>query len=452
MTEQVSILLVDDHEENLLALEAILQPLGHGLVRAHSGTEALKAVLQQEFALILMDVAMPGLDGYETVELIRGRERSKHTPVIFLTANSKSESQVFRGYSVGAVDYLFKPFVPEVLLSKVAVFVELYNKREAIKQASEALKRAYDEMERRVEERTEELARTNESLKAEMGRRQVVEMERAHLLEREQRARLEAQAMNRMKDEFLATLSHELRTPLNAILGWAHILEVGPRDPKGIDRATRAIKNNAQAQAQLVADILDVSRIIGGNLALHLSVVGVGSVIEAALEAVQPAADAKGIEITTVIGDVPPMLVDRDRLQQVMWNLLSNAIKFTPRDGRVGIEVQAFPGDVIITVTDNGQGIEPEFLPHVFERFTQEDSSLGRQHGGLGLGMAIVRHLVELHGGSVSVSSPGKGLGAVFTISLPISARPPEGTDPHAERRAQSRDPRRTLVGDTQSA
>src|SRR5688572_19874526 len=170
----VRILIVDDHPENLLALEAILQPTGHTLVRANSGTEALKAVLRQEFALILMDVAMPDLDGYETVELIRSRERSKHTPVIFLTANVRSDSHVFKGYSVGAVDYLFKPFVPEVLLSKVAVFVELYNKRQAIKDAADALKRAYDELEQRVEERTEELGRAKAL---------------------EHRARLEAQAM-----------------------------------------------------------------------------------------------------------------------------------------------------------------------------------------------------------------------------------------------------------------
>src|SRR5688572_27239477 len=398
----VRILIVDDHPENLLALEAILQPTGHTLVRANSGTEALKAVLKEEFALILMDVAMPDLDGYQTVELIRGRERSKYTPVIYMTANFKSDTHVYRGYSVGAVDYLFKPFVPDVLLSKVAVFVELFTKRQAIKEASEALQRAYNEMERRVEERTEELAQANRSLQAEMEERKRIEVERLRLLESEQRARLEAQSMNRMKDEFLATLSHELRTPLNAILGWARILEVGPRDATRVERATRAITNNAMAQAQLVADILDVSRIIGGNLTLHLAPVSIPGVVEAALEAVQPAADAKAIKVVTGFDEMAPMIVDRDRLQQVMWNLLSNAIKFTPREGSVRVDVRAHPADVVITVADTGQGIDPAFLPHVFDRFTQEDSSLGRQHGGLGLGMAIVRHLVELHGGHVS--------------------------------------------------
>jgi len=435
----VSLLLVDDHPENLLALEAILKDTGHTLVRAGSGADALRAVLRQEFALILMDVAMPDLDGYETVELIRRRERSRHTPVIFLTANFKSDTHVFRGYSVGAVDYLFKPFVPEVLLSKVAVFVELYTKRHAIKDSADALKRAYDEMEQRVEARTSELAETNRSLKTEIAERQRVEMERAALLEREQHARLEAQAMNRMKDEFLATLSHELRTPLNAILGWTHILQVGTRDDAAVDRATRVIKSNAQAQAQLVADILDVSRIIGGKLNLHLGLVSIRAVIEAALESVQPAADAKGIVVDTAFGEVAPIIADRDRLQQVMWNLLSNAIKFTPKEGRVRIEVQAHARDIVVTVSDSGQGIDPEFLPHVFERFTQADSSFSRLHGGLGLGMAIVRHLVELHGGTVAAASDGKDRGATFTVSIPQGVRPSEGSLPELERRTEAR-------------
>jgi signal transduction histidine kinase len=435
----VRILLVDDRHENLLALEAILQETGHALVRAGSGAEALKAVLRDDFALILMDVAMPDLDGYATVELIRGRERSKHTPVIFLTANLKSDTHVFRGYSVGAVDYLFKPFVPEVLLSKVAVFVELFNKQQAIKEAADALKLAYAEMERRVEERTEELARANRSLREEVAERQRVEVERLRLLESEQSARLEAQRLNRMKDEFLATLSHELRTPLNAILGWSHFLEVGPKDSAHIERAMRAIKNSAQAQAQIVADILDVSRIIGGNLILHLGPVGINTVIEAALEAVQPAATAKAIQLTTTLAEMPPIVVDRDRIQQVMWNLLSNAIKFTPRGGHVRVETQAGADDIVVIVADSGQGIEPAFVPHVFERFTQEDASAARLHGGLGLGLAIVRHLVELHGGAVSVESLGKDRGATFTVSLPRAVETAAGTETRMERRATRR-------------
>ncbi len=420
----VGILLVDDHPENLLALEAILTDTGHTLVHARSGAEALKALLGQDFALILMDVAMPEMDGYEVAELIRRRDRSRNTPIIFLTANVKGDTHVVRGYAAGAVDYLFKPLAPEVLLSKVAVFVELYTQRQALKEAADALKGAYDDMEHRVEERTRELAATNRSLEAEMAGRQRVEVELAQLLEREQRARVEAQALNRLKDEFLATLSHELRTPLNAILGWTHILETGSRDNESIDRATRVIKRNAQAQAQLVDDILDVSRIIGGKLNLHLELVSLRTVIEAAIETVEPAADAKDIAVDRVFGDVAPIIADRDRLQQIMWNLLSNAIKFTPKDGRVRVELRAHAGDVVVTITDSGQGIEPAFLPHVFERFSQADGSFSRLHWGLGLGMAIVRHLVELHGGHVTAASEGKDQGATFTVTLPLGASP----------------------------
>ena len=420
----VGILLVDDHQENLLALEAILANTGHDLVHARSGAEALKAVLGQEFALILMDVAMPEMDGYETAELIRRRDRSRNTPIIFLTANVKSDTHVVRGYAAGAVDYLFKPLAPEVLLSKVAVFVELYTQREALKKAADALKGAYDEMEDRVEARTGELAATNRSLEAEMAERQRVEVELAQLLTREQGARVEAQAMNRLKDEFLATLSHELRTPLNAILGWAHILETGARDTATIDRATRVIKRNAQAQAHLVADMIDVSSIIGGRLALNLELVSLRTVIEAALEAVEPAVDAKCIIVVAEFGDVAPIIADRDRLQQIMWNILSNAIKFTPKDGRVRIEVQAQVRDIVVTITDSGQGIDPTFLPNIFDRFSQADGSFTRLHGGLGLGMAIVRHLVELHGGRVTAASEGKDQGATFTVTLPVGASP----------------------------
>jgi len=420
MTRPVDILLVDDHEENLLALEAILTEESYNLVRARSGRDALREVLSRDFAIILLDVAMPGLDGYETASIIRQRERSRDTPIIFLTANYRTDMHVFRGYSVGAVDYIFKPFTPEVLKSKVAVFVELYNKREALKRHSEALQRAHDELEDRVRARTREIATANEALRAEIAERERIEGERLELLERERFARAEAESVNRLKDEFLATLSHELRTPLNAILGWSHLLTSGKTNPATSQRALNVIRNNAMAQSQLIEDILDVSRIISGKLRLRVRAVDVAEVIGAALDSVSPAAEAKAILIERDLEPLEPIAGDPDRLQQVFWNLLSNAVKFTPRDGRVIIRLRRESGDAVVSVEDTGIGISADFLPYVFDRFRQADGTATRRHGGLGLGMAIVRYLVELHGGIVQVESEGENRGAKFTAALPI--------------------------------
>jgi signal transduction histidine kinase len=439
MSRPVDILLVDDHEENLLALEAILTEPSYRLVRARSGREALREVLARDFALILLDVAMPDLDGYETAALIRQRERSRDTPIIFLTANYRSDMHVFRGYSVGAVDYLFKPFTPEILQSKVSVFVELFTKREALKRETEALQNARDELEARVRARTSELAAANTALRAEITERVRIERERLLLFEREKTARAQAESVNRMKDEFLATLSHELRTPLNAILGWAHLLTSGKADEPTIQRALGVIRNNAMAQSQLIEDILDVSRIISGKLRLNLAPVSLRAVIEESLDSVAPAAEAKCIAITRHLDDVEPITADKDRLQQVFWNLLSNAVKFTPRDGRVTVRLERVDGDAVIAVEDTGIGISADFLPYVFDRFTQADGSATRRHGGLGLGMAIVRHLVELHGGVVRAHSDGTNRGTTVTAILPmrdiVAADPekPFPSTPHAE-------------------
>jgi signal transduction histidine kinase len=421
MTERVDILLVDDHEENLLALESILVDPSYNLVRAQSGRAALREVLRHDFALILLDVAMPDLDGYETARLIRARDRSRDTPIIFLTANYRSDDHVFQGYSAGAVDYLFKPFSPEILQSKVAVFVELFLKREALKRQRQALLHAHQELEDRVRARTRELAEANHLLREEVDERKRIEAERLVLLESEQRARADAEAVNRLKDEFLATLSHELRTPLNAILGWSFLLTSGKRDNAMMERAINVIRNNAMAQSQLIEDILDVSRIIGGKLRLKLGRVHMREVIEAALDSVSLAAQAKALTIDRQIGDIDPIVGDHDRLQQIVWNLLSNAVKFTPREGRVVVRLQRRGDEVLLAVEDTGIGIPKHFLPFVFDRFSQADAGATRRHGGLGLGMAIVRYLVELHGGTVKAESPGENLGTTFTIVLPVS-------------------------------
>ncbi len=418
--QPVQILIVDDHRDNLLALEAVLSPLGHRMLRAASGRAALKVLLQEEIALILLDVAMPDVDGYEVAELIRGRQANRDTPIIFITANPKSASAVFKGYSVGAVDYIFKPVSADVLISKVNVFVDLYRRSRALKRQAQDLRRAHDELDLRVRERTEELARTNQRLKAVIAQRRRAEGERAELLGREQEARREAERVNRTKDEFLATLSHELRTPLNAMLGWAHLLETGQLEPNSVQRAVKVIKSNALAQKQLIEDILDVSRIINGKMMLKMSSVDIRGIVDGALDTLRPAAEAKRITVTIDVPEVLETCGDRDRLQQVVWNLLSNAIKFTPRDGRVDVRVDNLGTDLRIVVSDNGHGIAPAFIPHIFDRFSQADSSATRAHGGLGLGMAIVRHLVELHGGTVQAESEGENRGATFTVTLPI--------------------------------
>jgi PAS domain S-box-containing protein len=252
----------------------------------------------------------------------------------------------------------------------------------------------------------------------DMTTKRIAEEGRAELL-REQAARQAAERSDRMKDEFLSTLSHELRTPLNAILGWTHMIRQSP-DPATVVKGIEVIARNAITQNQLIADILDVQRLASGKLRLNVAPVDVAKVIELALDTVRPAANAKSIRLTPILDTrVGPVSGDADRIQQMVWNLLSNAIKFTPRDGRVTIRLMLANSQVDITVEDSGPGIDPEFLPYVFDRFRQFDSSPSRRHGGLGLGLAIVRSLTELHGGTVTAGNGSRG-GAVFTLRLPV--------------------------------
>jgi signal transduction histidine kinase/CheY-like chemotaxis protein len=246
--------------------------------------------------------------------------------------------------------------------------------------------------------------------------------EREQLLAREQMARAEAETANRMKDEFLATVSHELRTPLNAIVGWAHMLRRGGLDEAAISRAVETIERNARSQAQLVEDILDVSRVITGKLRLNIGPVDMATVINAAIDSVQLAAESKSIRLEVTLDPLARHISgDASRLQQVIWNLLANAIKFTPTGGRVEVRLERAVANAQIQVSDTGEGINPEFLPFIFDRFRQADGTSTRRHGGLGLGLAIVRHLIELHGGTVHADSPGEGCGASFIIKLPLA-------------------------------
>jgi signal transduction histidine kinase/CheY-like chemotaxis protein len=267
--------------------------------------------------------------------------------------------------------------------------------------------RRYDEADRRVAE--------------ELARRAGLAVDNAALYQSAQHARAEAEAASRMKDQFLATLSHELRTPLSAIVGWSRLLRSGKLEAADVEQGLDAIDRNAKIQAQLIEDLLDLSRIISGTLRLDIQRVILPEVIDAALATIQPAAEGKGVRILKIFDSLAgPVAGDPARLQQVVWNLLSNAVKFTPRGGRIQVLLERVNSHVEITVTDTGVGIKPEFLPYVFDRFRQADVSTTRRHGGLGLGLSIVKQLVEMHGGGVRAKSPGEDQGSTFTVSLPL--------------------------------
>jgi signal transduction histidine kinase/ActR/RegA family two-component response regulator len=282
-----------------------------------------------------------------------------------------------------------------------------------------------------VEDVTERVAREAE-LQAQLE-------DRSRLLSNEKLARNEAERANRLKDEFLATISHELRNPLNAIMGWAHMMRLGKLTPANMERAVEIIYRNAKSQTQLVADLLDVSRIISGKLRLDVRSVDLLYIVNAAIDSIRPAADAKNIRVQTILEpSASPISGDADRLQQIVWNLLTNAVKFTPKGGRIQVKVHRVDSHVEIVVSDSGVGISQEFLPYVFDRFRQADASTTRVHGGLGLGLSIVHQLVDLHGGTVAVRSEGEGKGATFTISLPFAGATSDQTEIEPVQPAQS--------------
>lgn len=680
---RAKILIVDDREENLVALDAALGSGDYDIDRANSGQEALKRLLSSDYAVILLDVQMPELDGFETATIIKTRERSRDIPIIFVTAISRDEHFVDQGYESGAVDYILKPFDPKILRSKVQIFVELFRKNALLKAQSERLRQT-DRLERenalaRLElenmRRYRSLADsvphvvwkaqnphlidhfnmvwceyTGLSQEASNGRgwqaaiypadcesllkvwaaaeeyRESFDLEvrirrfdgvyRSHLLRavceaaggdswivtctdiddrkrveqaqqflaaasvilsssldadrmllqigdlalqgfadgcimrlisngeirtvsirhrhpgtekalqaleekadstsgrgfrgrvvlvsgeaewgesdrefwdqetpeiREMAARLEptsyltvpfraggkmqgslelltvrshfshddmaiatalaervslalenarlyreatvgrklAESSNRSKDEFLAMLSHELRTPMNAILGWVQLLRSGDVAAAESERGLEVIERNTKSQVRLIDDLLDVSRIVSGKLRIETKDTDPVPLVLAAVEAMRPLADKGGLSLRCAIRTSGLTVVaDAGKLQQIMTNLLSNAVKFTPPRGEIEVSVDRAEGQAVISVRDTGKGIDPDFLPHVFDRFRQADSSITRQHGGLGLGLAIVRHLIELHGGEVVAESEGVGHGTLFTVRLPLT-------------------------------
>jgi signal transduction histidine kinase len=514
-----TVLIVDDNADKLIALESILLTLDVDIVKAHSGREALRRLLEQDFAVVLLDVRMPGMDGFETAALIRDRQRSANTPIIFITAFTE-EMHVAKGYSLRAVDYIMAPVVPEVLRTKVSVLVELFRATAEVRRQAESLRYRTAQLHQLTiaslainsadsidsmavlatssaveildvafastvaeldERRTRhvvgpgkqngaaeapdspiapEVRRTNGVVRMEwrpaggeryhglgvplIGRtganigvlevaRRIdapfdqededllVQLAQMTSIAVENAVFSEAREANRLKDEFISAVSHELRTPLNALRSWAWVLRQQRLPAEKIGTVAEAIERSVAAQARIIDDLLDVSRIMTGKMSLRFEPLDLRPIVESAIAALASVAEAQDVRIVRAIDGTPmPVAGDGDRLQQVVANLLSNAIKFTPAGGRIDIGVSSADRSATLQVRDTGCGIAPSFLPHVFERFRQADGGVTRRAGGLGVGLTIVRQLVDMHGGNVTAHSDGEGRGATFTVVLPL--------------------------------
>jgi signal transduction histidine kinase len=394
---RASILLVDDQPARLLSYEAILLGLGVQCVRALSGKQALEKLLEQEFAAILLDVNMPEMDGFEVARLVRDHPRMERTPIIFVTAVNVSELDRLKGYELGAIDYIAVPVVPEILRSKVAVLIELHQRRGQLKALNDAL----------------HAARTK--LDAEYQK---------VLAERDAQLQATLKESDRRKDEFLAMLAHELRNPVAPIATAAELLSrLVPNENQ--QTLVGIIQRQAVHLGRLLDDLLDVARITQGRIELKREVVDVGACIQLAIETAEPLIRSKAHRLTvTQTLEALYVLVDKVRLGQCMANVLVNAAKYTPEGGEICIRSYVDGDHVVVEIQDNGIGIAPEFLPRIFDLFAQAERGLDRSQGGLGVGLTVCKQVVEMHGGTVTASSPGWDRGATFTIRLPLAERP----------------------------
>ncbi len=392
------ILVVDDNETNLIAIEAALGPLQRTLVLARSGHEALHHLLEQDFALIILDVAMPGMDGFETARLVRSRARNRGTPIIFVTGLAWQDEEVMRAYELGAVDFLIKPIRAEVLRAKAGVFIQLQDRTRELHEKGEELRKA------QVRAHERELAMQRERFESEVREHQLKQLADT----------------DKRKDEFLAILAHELRNPLQPLLTAVELLAVDENKPVP-PRVRAIIERQVQCIGRLVDDLLDVARFQTGRLELRRQSIDLGRLVEDAVGESRPAASARSHDLT-VVGRGPSPRINGDpvRLVQVMSNLLSNAVKYTEPGGRIAVEWGVQSGQAFIRVTDSGRGIAAALLPKIFDMFVQERVQ-GSGAGGLGLGLGLAKRLVELHGGRMLATSPGVNKGATFEVQLPMT-------------------------------
>ena len=405
-SDKPKILVVNDDPASLLALTSLLDGRAdegnYSVLSARSGQEALRQVLLHDFAVILLDVNMPGMDGFETAEAIHQRPRSADIPIIFVTAFLADEIDRLKAYQRGAADFLFTPVIPQILHAKVSVFVTLAMKNEELKRQAEKLS-----------QHASELTATN--------RRLVREMEERRAAERKSHA----------KDEFLAMLGHELRNPLSAITSASSLIGLPGAAPDTVVRARSIIQRQSQHLSRIVDDLLDLSRAMSGKILLARQATDLSTLVASCLETFRATGRTAGYRIAV---DLAPGWVDGDptRLEQIVSNLLDNALKYTPSGGAIDIALARAGDEVVLSVRDSGVGISPELLPQVFDVFVQGAISIDRSQGGLGIGLSLVRRLVELHGGSVAADSPGAGLGSSFTIRLPYAsqAEPAERSAP----------------------
>ena len=390
------ILIVNDDPASLFALVSSLSDwadqAGCELLEARSGPEALRQVLQNDFAVILLDVNMPGMDGYETAEAIHNRTLSAAIPIIFVTAFHADELNRLQGYARGAADYLFTPVIPQILQAKVAVFVALARQNlELKKQAVELNLRAAEQ------------AASNRRLKVEIEERQL------------------AVRQNEAKDEFLAMLGHELRNPLSAICNAIAVLRFPTVSADGAERAKNILHRQSKHLTRIVDDLLDLSRLRSGKIVLTRQPLALDQLVTACIDTLRAGGRFDGYTLNV---DCQPVWIaaDATRLEQIITNLLDNAVKYTPAGGNIRVETTGDGQRVTLTISDTGVGIDADLLPQVFDVFVQGDSSLDRAQGGLGIGLSLVRQLVELHDGVITVTSGGPGCGSSFSITLPATA------------------------------